>query len=1132
MPVEMIIGQIGSGKTERCIQGMRKIRETFPEHKCVMLVPSHYSHETEKLLTEEFGGTGLNNIEAVSFEKIASRLMKGTERYLSVPGKQALVCRAVKMCLAELEKRAGDFDSRIVASVRKPGFLDIASSLISELRRYIISADMLKEKIKDMEDGALRQKLEIAVLIAENYDELMSGTEYIDSDDDLLRAASAIGELYDKNTHIWIDKFEEFLPQQAEVMRALIDLGLDIKITFDICPEYADTYYGTLNAIERIKEYAPETKITRLEGGLRYLDGKPDLQFLFSSWFDRSVYREKVRNIELYAARDAYNEIEHIARRIIDLVREEKYRFRDIAVICGDRDGCSHIIKAVFDEYDIPYYSDETVSIADHPIAMQVLSLFDIIENNWDYSSMFEYLRAGFVYTKTTQNGKPVYRRIPNSDIDSLENYVLKYGIRGRNRWSRPWDHGHKNIIDAALSEDEAQKRAEDEAAERIRAIVAGPILDYCDAAKEAKTVNEHCRALYGFLESIDLYGGLKAEILGLAVNRAEAEAQRFGQIWNLILDVLDQLNTALGEAEVSADEFREYLRAAMTKCEIRTIPSGVDRVFIGSIEKNQSANVKVLFVEGAVTGTFPSDSSVEGFLSNADREYLESEDIKLAPTTAKRTEKQYSRVYKAFCAVTDRLCVSYMVQTPEGKSCRASQTVLDIRSKLKKLEMRSDTDAGNDEMMYISAPKVTLHNMLIRHKMHPLWEHVDKWFYEHGEWRGRISDIKRTKDSFAEREISLSPKLAERLYEDKVFYSPTRLNAYAQCPFKYFMQYGLRARPREEWELTASDTGTYAHELIKRLCEKVEGDPSLGWENVTDEQCGAIIDDAVKESSERLLNSDIPGKEKTASILRRTGAAAKEAAKAVRRSITAGSFKTEAYEMRFETELSDKVGIKGVIDRLDVCRHDGVKEYRIVDYKTGKKDFKLAEIYHGLSMQPVIYAVAMCMADESAELSGTYYSMVRNDFYKAKESNKLDTIKRGLKENTKLSGATFVDVDENGDIDESSLARIEAPDRREGLFFKAKKGVVSIGGNLRRRETGKKLMEFTVKKIIDEDAEIRSGNICISPRQNGGAGSVCDYCDFAAACKFDEPLRSTRDIPEKDEDIWKLLEEDEDGLD
>lgn len=1131
MPVEIITGRIGSGKTEYCIRGIRELHAAEPEARCVMLVPSHYSHETEKLLIDEFGGTGLNNIEVTSFEKLARTVMDGTERYLAAPGKQALVCRAVGMCIEELEKRRSEFDSRLIAAVRKPGFLDIASSLISELRRYMVQTDKLKANASDMENGILRQKLEITALIAENYEKLMSGTDYADSDEDLLRVAGTVGEIYDVNTHIWIDKFDEFLPQQAEVVRALIDMGLDIRITFDICGNYEDTYYGTLSAIEKLREYAPETKLTRLEGGMKHLASRPDLRFLFETWFDRDVYTGRVENAEVFEARDAYSEIEHVACRIIDLVREDKYRFRDMAVICGDRDGCSHIIKAVFDEYDIPYYSDETVSIADHPIAMQILSLFDIIEHDWDYASMFEYLRAGFVYTKENSGGRVRYRRIPDGDIDELENYVLKYGIRGRSRWSRSWNEAHKAIIDEAFGRGSDEARAEDEQAERLRNIVAEPILRYCMAVKEARTVSGHCRALYDFIDSINLYGGLRAELLGMAVNMASADAQRFGQIWNLILDVLDQLNTALGETETDRDGFFGYMRAAMTKCEIRTIPSGVDRVFIGSAEKNQSANVKVLFAAGAVTGTFPSESGIEGFLSNSDREYLESVDIKLAPTTVRTSEKKYHQVYKALSAVTDRLCVSYTVQTAEGKSCRASQTVLDICAKLKGIRRYTDSELKEEEdhRMYISTPKATLHKLLIHSKAHPLWKHVSDWFYEHGEWRGRMFAVSDTKKSFAEREIRLSPKLAEQMYEGRVMYSPTRLDAYAKCPFGYFMKYGLRARPREEWELSAADTGTYAHELIRRLFDAVEADPELDWGSMTDTQCADIIDGAVAESSERLLVSGMADKERTASILRRTGEAAKEAAKAVRRSIAAGSFKTEEYEMSFETALSETAGIKGTIDRLDVCRHDGRTEYRIIDYKTGKKDFKLTEIYNGLSMQPVIYAVAVCMLNKDAEISGTYYSMVRNDLAVLETRNGPGQIAKKLKENTRMSGATFVDVDEDGNIDEASLERIEAAENREGIFFKTdKNGEAAIGGNLRSMAAGRRLMEITRERIIETDGKIRGGDIAIYPAVTGHNSTACSYCEYAAACRFDKPVKCGREISGKDEDIWKMIEEEE----
>lgn len=1127
MAVKIITGQIRSGKTEYCIEDIRKASKT-EGYRCIMLVPSYYSHETERMLVSEFGGTGINGIEVTSFEKLTRELIKGTEKRLSAPGKQALVCRAVELCSAELKKHHEDFDSRLISAVSRTGFLDIAASLISEMKRYMVTSAALRERANDEDNSILKQKLEISAMLCENYDKLLSETEYADSDEDLLRLAEVVREAFGCDTGIWIDKFDEFLPQQMMVINSIIQSGADVTFTFNVCPNQYDTYYGTRASIDSICSMC-NARIIDLDGGMKHLDNAPDLKFLFSTWFDREVYSGKADNVEIFEARDPYTELEHVACRILEFVREDKCRFRDISVICGDTESSSHIIEAVFDEYDIPYYSDEKISLADHPIAMQILSLFDIIENNWDYSSMFEYLRSGFIYIRD-ERGK--YRRIPDDDIDILENYVLKYGIRGKNAWSRSWEGGGKKIIEEAFGVEKAERSSD--RIDRLREFVVSPVLTCCDELKKAENVHDYCCAVYNFLENINLYPGLRAELLSMAVNRATADAQRFGQIWNLILDVLDQLNTALGSVKTGAKEFGAYLRAAMTKCEIRTIPSGVDRVFIGSVDKSRPANARVLFMTGAVSGTFPAENAFEGFLSNSEREYLESRDIHLAPPTSKKTAKQRNSVYKSLSAVTDKLCISYPVQTPDGKSCRPSRTVLDIKSKLKKIKVYNDIAPKPDEekRMYVSTPKTTMHNMLIRPNDNALWKYVNEWFEENGDWHNRLINVGKLKNDYSGRIISLNKKYTAGLYGDEVLYSATRLNAYANCPFRYYLQYGLHASPREEWELNVADTGTYAHELIRIFCETVDSDPGLEWADLTDESCSEIIDSLVKKTVENINEANVNDKEKTSHIFGRMGRTVKEAVKTVRDIVESGSFIICEYEKPFEVRLNSTVGVKGIIDRLDLCSHDGLNEYRIVDYKTGKKEFNVVDIYHGIDMQPIIYAAAVKQMYEKSEISGTYYSHVCNDYARLISSNRDGEIAKQLKSNTQLSGATFVEVDSDGNIIPDSLERIEKEENRASgsMFFKIKKGEgVKLGGNVRSHESGHRLINYVVDKIIDTDSEIREGNIKISPIRSGNS-SACDYCDYSAVCKFDENLCESRELSGKEDEIWQKIEDGDDN--
>ena len=100
-----------------------------------------------------------------------------------------------------------------------------------------------------------------------------------------------------------------------------------------------------------------------------------DLRFLFTNWFNHAVYDGDKVNAEIFTARDAYTEAENTARKILDSVREDGYRFCDIGLLLPTQEDYTHVIEAVFDEYEIPYYTDTKIAISQYPIATQITSL-------------------------------------------------------------------------------------------------------------------------------------------------------------------------------------------------------------------------------------------------------------------------------------------------------------------------------------------------------------------------------------------------------------------------------------------------------------------------------------------------------------------------------------------------------------------------------------------------------------------------------------------------------------------------------------------------------------------------------------------------------------------------------------
>ena len=1123
MSVKIITGGIGSGKTRYCTDEMEKLHKENPKKRCIMIVPSHYSHETERMLINKFGGTGLNNIECTSFEKLSRELLPQVLRRLGPSAKHVLICRAITLTIKELD--TDKFDTRLIRAVGKNGFIDVCASLISEMHRYNVTCEDLKEQAESAENPVLEQKLEILSAILKNYETMLCEKDYTDADDDLSRLSAVIGNSFGKGESVWIDKFDELLPQQLEVVFALIDSGADITITFAVHKNTDDTYYGTKKAIKDISEYTDATFL-HLENSMSHIKS-PDLKFLFETWSDQTVYDGDCTNAEIFEARDAYTETEHVAGKILDLVREDNYRFCDIGIICPEKDSYSHILETVFDEYSIPYYSDERIAISEYPISTQLLSLFDITEYNWDYESMFSYLRAGFIFTKSrTQNGKTIYKRLNPDDIDLLENYVLKYGIRYKSTWCRSWLDSNHGIIDTAFGK-EPEQVSISEKTDELRQVIIEPIIRYTESCAKAETVSDYCRALFEFLEDINLYQGLKSELLSLALNSATADAQRFGQIWNLILDVLDQVNNALGEEKATHSEFANYIKTAMGQCQIRTVPSGIDRVFIGTQDMNRAIPTPVVFVMGAVSGTYPHISSSEGFFSNSDRETLAQNNLRIAPTTIKRAEKERNTVYKLLSAVTDKLYISYPSMTADGASTLPSQMISDISHKLRNIK-KYDGILSDDDIMYISSPKATLHKFLINPNNNPLWTHVDAWFREHDEWKNTLFTVRNAKKQFRHRKIEIPEAVANELFNGKIRYSATRLNSYANCPFSHFMQYGLRAKERDEYEIKPTDTGTYAHEIISRFCKTVDSDSTLDWKTLDDGKCTEIVSGIVSDTIEKINASDLRDKEMTADILSRMGDTVTEAAKTVCRSIRCGEFRTDSYEKEVTVSLTDDIELGGTIDRLDICPLPDRNDYRIIDYKTGYKEFSVSDIYHGLDMQPVIYALAMRMLDSKATVSGMYYSMVHNNFPTIDVTSKESTAINALKKNTAYNGLTFVGDDKNTAIPDDEKNRIESElSRSEGsLFFPGRADEFGYSKYVRTRPEGEWLMEKVRDNIITADKKIRGGDIALSPLTKGQK-HACTYCAYADVCKFDEDLKTERTVSEKDSEIWEIAEEE-----
>ena len=1147
MPVNIIQGAIGAGKSALCLNQIERLHERKPDAHCIMIVPEHYSYDTEKRFVEKFGGTGLNNIEVLTLRKMAMNHLKASElKHISGAGRQMLIYKAVnEFCdRAESEKEEKGFDARLIASMRKDGFLDAAGSLISEMKRYTVTPEML-HSAADGDNETLRQKLTALSEIYAAYSDFIETSGCVDGEDDLDRLAELIeaGGVVGAGTYVWVDKFDEFLPHQLRVIEAMLKRGADITLSV-ISPEPdGETSRALAKADDLAFVYGLNERYV-LNEELNHVKNNPELYFLFKNWGDsKAVYEDEVHNITLFESRDAYGEIERAACKILDLVREDGLRFRDIALLCGNTEEYRHLIETIFEEYSIPYFSDSTIALSDHPIAMQVLSLFDIFRDNWTYETVFKYLRAGFIY-ETAENG---LRTLSQGRVDELENYVLRYGIRGGTKWlgGEPWKI-ESGIISRAFGIAEDEK--ENERVETLRQQIIEPIKRFKDATSGRRTAREHAAALYEYFEDIHLYDGLKSEVHRLRKNDRLDEAEQFTKLWNLLLDVLNQTVVSVGNEKMNRLQYADYIRAGLSKCEIRIIPSGIDQVYVGDVERSSQSNVRAMFVIGAVNGTFPSDIPAEGFLSNNDRSVLEERGIHVAPDTKKKAERQYFKVYRALCAATEKLFLSYPLQTGDGKALRASRMLLDIHNMFPKMTVKDNLLDDMNNKIYISSPDATIHRMIVAkstrnpNRINPIWDAAYKWYENKDEWKGLLSLVD-TAEKFAARGISLDEDTAKRLYEGNSVYSASRLNAFARCPYGYFAQYGLGARERVEWEITPADAGTYAHEVIKKFVERVEdgaqtpAEKLKKWKNLAEEKTDEntvtrndILNEIIESTCENILAASSRDKERTASIFRRMGKTIAGAAGIVHRSLKNGEYTENGLERKFEIELGGGVKVKGIIDRLDMYKPDGGDaRVRIVDYKTGGTSFDIVDIFNGLNLQPVIYAIAArkMAAEEfngSAIVTGIYYNKVRDDFQKLDITDADEKAAANHEKERRLDGVTFIeDSGSRRFIDE--MDNISGDEKFLNIELKVN-GDIKTPDSVKTQSEINGLMDFVGESIVKMDSEIKSGNISLAPYRYRTDKPLCSDCAYSPMCGFFSDKRTAREKAGKKGDIWDEMAE------
>ena len=1108
MSVRFLLGASGSGKSRQIYNEIIQASIKEPERNFYLIVPEQYTMEAQRELVTMHPAGGMMNIDAIGMNRLAYHVFDelgiSTGQVLEDFGKSMLIKKILCEQQDTLQVYGSYYD--------KLGFVDEMKSMMSEIFQYNIKQDTIDEIMEQIpEDSVVAGKMQDIRHIYEEF-EAFAGERYIVAEQlvELLTRHVGQSKLV-CGSSLYFDGFTGFTPVQLELVEKLMTCADDLTFSFTLddrdqkyehIKDY-ELFYLTKTTIKKLTEAAAAAGVeiespVVLPGTINYRLGENRELFFLERNLFRSPYqkwKQPLERIHLTATGDAQDEIVFVASTIRRLVREEGYRYKDIAIVAGDLEQASHIYERVMDEYEIPVFIDANACLKANPCAETIRSVLAVLADDFSYDSVFRFLKAGMT-------------DLTFEDIELLENYALKRGVRGYSRWNRAVSENYEKTSPVNVEE--------------IRQAFMKMLGDIRKAFADKKAVTkDYVEALYDFLLQIHMYEKLEARKNELYEENRINEGDAYGQIFEKTVRLFDKIAELLGDTKMSVKEFYEIVDTGLSDIEVGVVPPTVDRVLIGDITRSRLNHIKVLFFTSVNDGIVPKAPKKGRILSDRDRDILSGCGLELAPSDKQNSYIEQFYIYTILTKPSDHLYISYHKLSASLESMRPSYLLGRISSIFPSLQAE-EYDAA-------SCMPDTVNRSLRRILRTEEDDSEDaesriltRILTEKGLARELTAIYKgRTYRNVAEQ---LPPETIALLYGRYLHASVSKLELYARCGFAYFLKYGLRLKEREMYQVDVRNVGVILHSVMEGLFKQVRDTRNNDWENFPEDERMLMVTELVNRAAEESAGDFFEDNARNAYMLQMIERMAQTSAGMLQKHIRLGSMKPGMLEKTFDS-AKDEVGsylfelpnqirmsINGKIDRVDVEEEDGTVYIKVIDYKSSTRKLSLEEVLNGEQLQLVTYsAIAyeiekMIYPDKNIQIAGLLYYSFDDPVIEIESSEiDTDTEQPEFSDQEKLDAERMEKMKLQGFVNESP-AVIQKMDHtcNQSLPVKLdKNGDIKKSENVVSADQIRTIMELTRENIEELGSQIAEGKIAIEPYKNK-SNTGCDYCEFKNICHFD----------------------------
>ena len=1081
----------------------------------MLIVPEQSSFDTEKTILDLFGAKDAAKIQIMTLTKLVELVSQkfggNFRKKINKADRVLLMSLAIDEVADKLKIYSGQLG--------KMEFIEMMISALSEFKMCNVTNKSVLNVLPSIDDTILKEKIKETFLILEAYEALLKNT-YVDPFDDLTVLTQKISQhrFFDNYT-VFFDGFEGFTMQQLLVLEIIMKQCTNCFIT--LCSDKNEFLDDKISLFLPINRTAKKILSIAKKNGINvnehiYLETSYKFKNNGLKVLESQIFRtkkqellQKVDDVFVFSGNTKYDEVEFVCQKIKQLVYNNDYKYKDFAVVTRNDEVYKGVLDVAFEKYEIPYFMDNREEIITKPLMILIISVFEIINNNFSSQSIFKYLKTGLIDFEI-------------EEISELENYILFWNITGK-RWFKEF----------TANPDGYEKMNEDSKARLIklnvlREKVVSPLLKLKQSICET-TGDIISKSLYNFLCDINITDRLKEFCERLKITNQQNLAEEQVRLWDLLIEILEKMETILKDRRISSKKYLELLKLVMSSYDIAFIPNSMDEVIFGSIDRIRVNSKKVVFLIGAIEGEFPRAPVSSGVFTDSQRKSLILNGLPLYDSIEGLSINERFLAYKAVTLPSEKLFVTWHSSTTLGGVHTPSAIVREINFILKDFERLDNFSEDLTEKIWAIKPAFEVCARYWNDKSR-FSQTLMHYFSQLGTYDNKLSILENVNLNLNFK--IKNKQLAKTFFGSNMRISASQIEKFYLCKFAYFCQYGLRAKERKKAKFDALQYGNLIHFIFEKILKKFEPEQLLKFSKTKLlEEIQCTLRCYIKEN----LGGWTEKSKRIEYLYNRVVNAALPLIVHMARELSQSEF----FPVGYEEVLSDKnivnsiklrlsngtsVIVEGKVDRVDIMQLEDKNYVRVVDYKTGIKEFRLSDILYGLNLQMLIYLEALCVnsVDSFKKMvpAGILYFPAVSTVLNLNREESLEKLEKEKMKKLRMNGLI---------LDDKKVILGMEPSG-DGIYIPAalKDGQAKSCDALINVEQMSAIIRYTNDLIISMAELLQNGVIGAQPVK--GDYDACEFCEYKTVCMSlrDEESRKIEKV--KKDEFFDMLKSDVNG--